>query len=121
MDMDLFPDNHDLIDIFECEPVLLDENDDIPWFYNKLRFVLKRHDNILEFEISPSISQINLRWKNNNQLLISLTLEDVKGLLIEKKGGYELFRVIFEERVVNDLIITTKPHITLEWGTNRNI
>ncbi|RLQ93611.1 hypothetical protein [Falsibacillus albus] len=62
MDIDLFPSKHELIDIFESEPSGLDE--DMPWYYNQLRFVLKRNESVLEAEIMPSVSDVKLRLHN---------------------------------------------------------
>ncbi|RSK26280.1 hypothetical protein EJF36_05075 [Bacillus sp. HMF5848] len=119
MDIDLFPEEHELIDIFESEPTEIDE--DMPWYYNELRFYLKRNENVLEAIISPAISDIKLRWHNQKHILASLHLEDVKGIKIEKKDGTESLCIMFEDLLVKDLIITTKPYISISWGTNRNV
>lgn len=73
MDIDLFPDDYELIDIFESEPIEL--VDDMPWYYNELRFVLIKNENVLEATISPSISEIKVQLHNEKQLIASLHLE----------------------------------------------
>jgi hypothetical protein len=119
MDIDLFPDEHELIDIFESEPSVLDE--DMPWYYNELRFELKRNESVLEATIMPSVSDVKLRWHNEKQTFASLQLEDVRGLKIEKKNGIESLCIMFEDSLVRDLFIITKPYISISWGTYRNI
>lgn len=119
MDIELFPDDYELIDIFESEPIKL--NEDMPWYYNELRFVLKRNENDLEITISPSISEIKIRFHNEKYLIASLHLEDVKGLTIEKENHSESLRILFEDSLVRDLIVTTKPYISISWGTYRDI
>ena len=77
--------------------------------YNELRFILKRNENVLEAIISPSISNIKIRWHNEKHLIASLYLENVKGITIEKKNGIEFLCILFEDKLGRDLIVTTKP------------
>lgn len=56
--MNPFPEDYELISIFESEPKLLDE--DIPWFYNTLFFRLQRNDDILSCIFSPAYRSISI-------------------------------------------------------------
>lgn len=98
-------------------------DEEMPWYYNELRFILKRNESVLEATISPLDSQIQLRWHNEIHILASLQLDSIRGLTItiDKKDDIESFCVVFEDKLVRNLVITTKPTISIFMGTYSNI
>ncbi|WP_284640776.1 hypothetical protein [Paenibacillus silviterrae] len=115
--MDIFPEEHELIDIFECEPQLSLEELDIPDYYKQWRFVLRRQTDVLEFEVEPSISYVYLRWHQENKVLMELSLEEVHGMEIKKQENSEFVLLSFREECLKALTIRTKPYIAIVWGT----
>ncbi|MDU0203985.1 hypothetical protein ACYEXS_35290 [Paenibacillus sp. MAH-36] len=114
--MEIFPDKHELIGLFECEPQFLDEID-IPEYYNQWRFILKRRTDVLEIEIEPSNCFIHIRWHQENNVLVELTLEKVYGIEIKKQGASEFAQLLFRDKNLKILTLRTKPYISICWGT----
>lgn len=114
--MKSFPEEYELIDIFECEPQIMDKK--LPWFYNSLKFILNRNKDLIELELEPSIGLVKIVWSQSERQLMSLHLENVMGLEIEKNKGIENLHIIFRgENFVNPLILQLKPEIHIKWGT----
>ncbi|MEK4092263.1 hypothetical protein MKZ08_11190 [Viridibacillus sp. FSL R5-0477] len=52
---------------------------------------------------------------------MELNLEEVEVLVITKNNGEESIQVSFNDSLMKDLIVNTKPHISVVWGTLRDI
>ncbi|WP_239614578.1 hypothetical protein [Cohnella mopanensis] len=112
-----FPEECEFIDLFETEPHLLDP--DSPFFYNHLTYMLERANGIIYFELEPGCHSATFIWKDkNDKTIVDLDLRNIKGLEIEKRNGLEFLRFLFhEDQELKDLIIKTKPEISVLWGT----
>lgn len=80
--MNPFPEEFEFIDLFETEPTMLDEQ--VPFFYNNNIYKLKRTNGEIYFEMEPGSHWTRIAWKQNDLTLIDLTLENIKGIEIEK-------------------------------------
>lgn len=110
--MNPFPEEYELISLFESEPQLMDE--DIPWFYNTLAFKIQRESDILSCMISPAYRSFSIDLTINERKIYSLGFRDVEGLTIEKDKDVE--RLIVEmnnESTFVTLIIQIKPQIRI--------
>ncbi|MBD3922924.1 hypothetical protein H8B09_29725 [Paenibacillus sp. PR3] len=113
-----FPEEYEFIELFESEPKILDEK--VPFFYNNNIYKLSRPNGELYFEIEPGSHWTRIAWKQADQILIDLTLENVKGIEIEKRSGNEFLQLFFDEdQGLKPLIIKTKPEFSMIWGTIR--
>lgn len=70
--MDLFPDEWELIGLFECEPKLSD--DDIPWAYNTLLFETTRGRDRLRCLIEAGYGDFRFHWWEGDKLRTQLEL-----------------------------------------------
>ena len=61
--MDPFPEEHDLLALFECKPTLADAK--IPWSYNHLTFETRRDGDQFTCEIEPGDETLKLRWSRD--------------------------------------------------------
>ncbi|MCM3127555.1 hypothetical protein M3625_07325 [Paenibacillus sp. MER 78] len=114
--MEPFPQEHELMELFESEPTKLDE--EVPFFYNNNTYKLCRPNGELYFEIEPSHRWSRVVWKQGTASLVDLTLENIKGIDIEKRSGMEFMNFYFdEEQGVRTLLLKTKPAISVIWGT----
>ncbi|WP_168170704.1 hypothetical protein [Viridibacillus sp. FSL H8-0123] len=52
---------------------------------------------------------------------MELNLEEVEVLVITKNNGEESIQVSFNDSLMKDLIVNTKPHISVVWGKLRDI
>lgn len=110
--MNPFPEEYELISLFESEPELLDR--DIPWFYNTLRFNIQRESDHLSCTISPAYRSFSIELTINERKVYSLGFSHVEGLNIEKDKDVE--RLIVEmndESAFVTLIIQTRPLIRI--------
>lgn len=116
--MEPFPQEYEIMELFETEPTKLDE--EVSFFYNNNTYKLCRPNGNLYFEIEPGSHWTRIAWKQEGDLVIDLILEKVKGIEIEKRSGKEFLKVYFdEEQGLRTLVIKTKPEISIIWGTLR--
>ncbi|MEK4760365.1 hypothetical protein MHH85_08910 [Viridibacillus sp. FSL E2-0187] len=117
--IETFPEMYELIDIFESIPEILDK--DLDWYYNESTLVLRRDNEILEVIIEPSINRLRINWRDEKRIRMELDLEEVAGLAITKNNGGESIQVSFNDSLMKDLIVNTKPYISVVWGTLQDI
>ena len=110
-----FPEEHDLIALFECEPVLADK--DVPWSYNHLTFKTTRGLDQIVCEIEPGYHTLKFEWKQNAQSLVTLDLNWVAGLTAELTGQAEALIATFRDEHLKPLRIQLKPNVSVSWGT----
>ena len=116
-----FPELFELVDFFECEPILYDPEGD--WYYNHLTFKTIRNNERIECELEPADSVLNFRWFQEEREVLNVRLQTVRELRIETRGGNEILRAtLFSESpdIGPLLIIQIKPsvHIYLEMKEN---
>jgi hypothetical protein len=117
--MNPFPEEYELISLFESEPELMDEG--IPWFYNTLSFKIQRESDILSCIISPAYRSFSIDLTINERTIYSLGFKDVEGLTIEKDKGVERFILEMNgESTFVTMIIQTKPQIRITTTHSNN-
>lgn len=117
--MNPFPKDYELVELFESEPKILDE--EVPWYYNNLFFSLNRNDVTLVCLLQPAYGTISLHLKMNNRPIYDLSLENVAGMEIEKANGKEILKIILNDgNTIKTLLLETKPTIYLMSTTNKS-
>jgi hypothetical protein len=113
-----FPQDWQLIGLFECEPSLLDP--DVPWVYNRLRFLTERGPDRVECEIEPASEIVEVRWWQSGLLRLHLDLRWVRSLAVEEGPVHEALVAEFRygRGFVNPLVLQLRPHVSVSWGTN---
>jgi len=114
--MEPFPEEHDLIALFECEPILTDKG--VPWSYNHLTFTTARGDDRIVCGIEPGYHTLKFEWSKGGERLVSLDLNCVAGIRTENQGGTEALVVAFRDKNLTPLRIQLKPCVSVSWGTN---
>ncbi len=114
--MKIFPEQYELISLFESEPVLIDTS--APWTYNRLEFTRTIGENRIECIIEPSDATLRIRWSQHGMLVIDLDLHKVHGLTVESVNGVDALIADFREGSgVSPLRVQLKPSIHVFWGT----
>ncbi|MET1171164.1 hypothetical protein [Paenibacillus amylolyticus] len=117
--MNPFPEDHELVSLFESEPRVLDN--EVPWYYNTLFFSLVRNNDHIECKIEPAYSTMSFRLMIENRLIYDLHFENIEGMEIEKCKDKEYLKIIFnDEDTVKTLLLETKPNINLISTNNNN-
>jgi hypothetical protein len=112
-----FPDQHDLIALFESEPVLTDAG--VPWCYNSLLFTRTIGDESVECIIEPGYGDLRFRWLQRGVEVVDLDVHAVSGLRVESENGREALVAEFGERSGSlPLRIQLAPRIHVSWGTS---
>jgi hypothetical protein len=114
--MDPFPEEWELLSLFEVEPVISDR--DVPWFYNLLTFETTRGDDHIKCEIEPGYEIIRLTWWQGRHEKLSLDLHWVRSLRVVTGSGQDYFVASFRDKTLLDLEFHLKPQICLRWGTS---
>ncbi|MEC0268121.1 hypothetical protein [Paenibacillus anseongense] len=111
--MNPFPEDYELIALFESEPIVLDN--EIPWYYNYLLFKLIRDGIILGLSMEPACNRINIRMSNERQgTLIEIGYESIRGIEIYKDSFTEGLLILLDDDDPNvTLRLETKPNIRL--------
>lgn len=110
-----FPDEHDLIALFECEPIMTDE--DVPWAYNRLTFKIDRGVDSIICAIEAGNETVEFEWSKSGKRIVSLMLNWVSGMEVESNKGSEVLVIYFRDKHLSDLRIQFKPEIEVSWGT----
>jgi hypothetical protein len=116
MTMKSFPDHHDLIALFECEPVLSDP--DVIWAYNGLSFVTDRGSDKIVCEIEPGYEIVEFQWIKAGKEIISLNLNWVSGIEAQLSDDIEALILHFRDKHLKTLKIQFKPFISMSWSTD---
>ena len=118
--MSPFPDEYELISLFESEPVLADAK--VPWTYNHLRFTRTIGESTVECVIEPGYETLKFRWVQSGTEVVSLDLHWVSGITVECEGGREALVAQFRERHgVLPVRIQLAPTIHVSWGTTQEL
>ncbi len=117
--MDPFPEEHELISLFEGEPALADARD--PWFYNDLTFTTRRGNELLVCEMEPGCDTLKVAWSRDEVILVSLSLKFVSGMEVERGPASEALVVQCQDRHLLPLRIQLKPTIAVSWGTDSRL
>ncbi|WP_419892080.1 hypothetical protein [Paenibacillus xylanexedens] len=117
--MNPFPKDYELVELFESEPKIFDE--EVPWYYNNLFFSLKRNDVTLVCLLQPAHGTLSLHLKVNNSSIYDLSFENVVGMEIEKSNTKEILKIILnDEDTIKTLLLETKPNIYLMSTTDKS-
>lgn len=116
----IHPELYELEYLFECDAFTSDEN--IPWVYCFTSFRLTRENRQILFTIDIASRNGEVNILVDQDQLIRLDLENIKLLSILKDGLSEGLKIEFDhENYVLPLIIHTKPHISITWGTSLDL
>jgi hypothetical protein len=112
-----FPPEHELIGLFESEPILTDKN--VPWAYNHLTFMRTIGENTLHCEIEPGYETLKFLLVQRDVELVNLDLHWVSGITVETKPGMEALIVHYRNRAgLLPLRIQFRPTVHVAWGTS---
>ena len=110
------PELHELVSLFESEPVLLDR--DQPWFYNSLRWELRRGAQQISVEMEPSDGQISVVLSEAGRELLVLRVT-ATGFSIDSRDQSEWLVLHMPERTgLGDIRVRTRPDLHVvcaEW------
>lgn len=115
--MNPFPENWELIELFEAEPELANPELGSNWAYNTLTFSTVRNEDRVRCVIEPGESFLQLEWSRNGKEIVSLVVRWVSGMTIEGSNGKEVLVVIFDSERLLPLRVQLKPSVHVFWGT----
>jgi hypothetical protein len=113
--MNPFPDEWELLALFEAEPTISDR--DVPWSYNCLTFETTRGDDHIRCKIEPGYETLDITWWQGSAEKMTLELHWVNGLRVVTGGGIDYLVASFRDQWLHDLEFHLKPQIKLRWGT----
>lgn len=108
--MDPFPQDWELLWVFECEPIKVDVTDIV---FDSLR----DKDRVL-CHILPLEDEVLLSWWSEGVLRVDLKLRYVRSLEADTKDGVSALIFAFRQPGLMPLKIQFRPAISFEWGTN---
>lgn len=112
--MNPFPEDFELLSIFESEPEVLDV--DAPWFYNTLTFRGDRDGLNYMIKLSPAYGELEVRIEGFNHLICQLALTEVSSLRCEEgHGGGVLMASFSPDSGRGILKIRVRPRLSVEW------
>jgi hypothetical protein len=118
MTMNPFPDEWELLSLFESEPELWDP--DIPWIHNIVIFETTRGLDQVRCEIDPSCGMLKLTWRHSGKEKLILDLHWVHGLQVVTGRGADYFIASFRDPFLCNLEFHLKPEVCMRWGTTNN-
>ena len=113
--MDPFPDDWQLIQLFESDPQLGDER--TPWAYNRLEFTLERDNGRLRCVIEPGHETLALEWTQEGETVVELKLHWVRGLEVRSSDRQDLLVATLRDAHLTELACQTAPRLSVSWGT----
>ena len=114
--MDPFPEEWELLALFETEPTISDR--DVPWFYNRITFETTRGNDHVRCWIEPGYESLEITWWQGRAEKMTLELHWVRSLRVVTGGGIDYLVASFRDPSLLDLEFHLKPEIKLRWGTS---
>lgn len=113
--MNPFPEDFELLSIFECDPELLDA--DVPWFYNTLTFRGERGGMKYLIRIRPSCGDLEVRIGDPNQPITHLAITEVSALRLHVGHADAVLLASFSPDAGRGILkIRLRPHLGIEWA-----
>jgi hypothetical protein len=112
--MNPFPDDWQLIGLFESEPALLDPG--LPWVYNRLTFQTQRGCDRIVSEIEPASEILTIRWWHQGELRLNLDLRWVSSLTVCLEGKDALIANFRGGVCLDPLELQLRPRLLLSWS-----
>jgi hypothetical protein len=110
------PDEHELIGLLG-EPRVADVG--IPWTYNRLTFVVRRENDLLEVTTSPGYGDMLIRWQRDGESLVTLDLVGINALRVETEHERQYLVARFEDETrLRDLRLQVSPRVSILCGTD---
>ncbi len=112
-----FPEENDLLSLFECEPTLLDTNSK-DFFYNSATYRFSNGEEDFVVTISPSYGEVKIQvtQRTSNQLisLVDLKRVDLFEITADKKDQSSvLLRLLHDDFITQTIEIDFKPKYKL--------
>jgi hypothetical protein len=112
--VEIFPENHELIGLFESDPILTDPAQGY-WFYNQVVFQTIRGEDALTVKINGCYGDLSVLWKQGSRELVNIKFETLSSLKVEMQNNDEFLTAIgsfsdFEMFVK----LRLKPQVALE-------
>lgn len=95
--MPVFPEEIDLLSLFECEPILLDKSEDLPFYYNEASYHFNNKEEEFHVTISPSYGEVQIEVKER-------TSQDLIALFDLKRVGK--FEIIEDKKETSSILLT---------------
>lgn len=112
--MNPFPEDFELLSIFESEPEVLDAN--VPWFYNILTFRGERDGLKYRIKISPACGDLVISIGDSNHPITQLSITAVSALRLHEGHGDAVLMASFPSDSGRGLLkIRLRPHLSIEW------
>jgi len=114
-----FPEDFELLSIFESEPEILDA--DAPWFYNTLTFRGDRDGLNYMIKISPAYGDLEVRIGDSTHTITQLSITSVSNLRIHEGHGEAVLMASFSSDSGRGILkIRLRPHLSIEWPFEHN-
>ena len=110
------PEEHELIWLFESEPVLMDPGE--RWYYNTATFTTRRASDQVACAISPSYGDLEVWWERDGNEILHVALSGIESVRVVRESGAELLEATFaEEKRLQPFLLRLKPTVHISWGT----
>ncbi|WP_216323067.1 hypothetical protein [Deinococcus aestuarii] len=112
-----FPENHELIWLFESEPEILNPQE--PWLFNTITFKTQRNGLEVVCSILPSYGDLSLRLSLQETEIVAVDFFRIRRSSIRNEKGCEALVVEFGEASdFKTFELQLKPHVHLSWGNH---
>lgn len=109
-----FPEELNFLSLFECEPSLLDNSKDCPFYYNEATYRFSNGDDDFIVELSPSYGEVKIQVVKSelNRLVSLIDLKRVEKFEITKdtKEHASILLTIFNDDNQQTIEIDFKPY-----------
>lgn len=109
-----FPEDFELLSIFESEPEVLDV--DAPWFYNTLTYRGERDGLKYMIKLSPAYGELEVRIGDSTHLITHLSITSVSALRLHEGHGDAVLMASFPPDSGRGILkIRVRPRLSVEW------
>lgn len=99
--------------LFEGEPTLLDPG--VPWFYNRVTFVLRRDGERIDCAIEAADHLLDFRWSIHDRTVVRLQLANVVGLEVRQTPASEGLTITTSPAELGSLYVQVSPQVAVIW------
>ncbi|MFC7371099.1 hypothetical protein ACFQPF_05370 [Fictibacillus iocasae] len=109
-----FPNEIDLLSLFQCEPTLLEEAKDYPFYYNEATYRFSNGEEDFIVHLSPSYGEVKIQVmkRDSNRLVSLLDLKRVEKMEItaDKKDHSSILLTVINEDTQQMIEMDFKPY-----------
>ncbi|WP_299819940.1 hypothetical protein [uncultured Pontibacter sp.] len=110
-----YPEEYELMAIFESEPDMLDSTTDVPFYYNKSTYKYSNPEKeVITFSMTPSYDEVSIKVSKENFEIANMNLQHISSLSVLSDNKEEKRIMLTGRNYV--LKVQLKPRFNIQFA-----